>query len=383
MRSDPTALRWVSAREQWRRRWLLTLIPAGAVATLASARRHDSTGLLVATAMAAAGALLAVIQVSALTRRYGGLRSSTHLGEAVTFAVARPRFATAIAPVMIAAIVAAMFLITADSGDRRDRTAFTLILFAGVCALWIGFDTIAVILTARWERATGLRLFCHDTGWFHRGPPTHIAVEVAPPARVRGRLPLVIASCALTLLVLVAVDLHTLIDHEAPWMRDLPTMARDTPASHVDPSLGAAASTLVGHQVEVRCWSAAAWAAILRVSGRTDVGFANPETSRIQLAPSVCAPLMALRYQHVEPPAASAEPLSFAVVVLGHEAGHLTLGSNEAEAECFGLRAAQRTAVLLGADPHYARLLQTIYRGQIYPRRDAIYRAGGCPETRR
>jgi hypothetical protein len=352
------------------------------VATLASARRHDSTGLLVVTAMAAAGALLAVIQVSALTRRYGGLRSSAHLGEAVTFAVGRPRFATAIPPVTTAAIVAAMFLMTADSGGGRDRAAFALILFAGVCALWIGFDAIAAILTARWERASGLRLYCHDTGWFHRGPPTHVAVEVAPPARVRGRLPLLIALCALALLVLVAADLRTLIDREAPWERDLPTVAKVTPASHVDPNLSTAASTLVGHPVEVRCWSAADWAAIRRASGRTDVGFANPATSHIQLAPSVCAPLMALRYQHVEPPAAAAEALSFAVVVLGHEAGHLAIGSNEAAAECFGLRAAQRTAVLLGADPRYATLLQTIYRGQIYPRRDAIYRAGGCPQIR-
>jgi hypothetical protein len=352
------------------------------VATLASVRRHDSTGLLVVTAMAAAGALLAVVQVGAVTRRYGGLSPSAHLGEAVEFAVGRPRLVTAIAPVTIAGIVAAMFLMTADSANGRDRTAFALVLFAGVCALWIGFDAIAAILTARWERASGLRLYCHDTGWVHRGPPTHIAVEVAPPARVRGRVPSLIALCALALLVLVAADLRTLFDREAPWERDLPRVATVTPASHVDPNLSAAASTLVGHTVEVRCWSATDWAAILRVSGRTDVGFANPSTSRIQLSPSVCAPLMALRYQHVEPQAAAAEPLSFAVVVLGHEAGHLAIGSNEAAAECFGLRAAQRTALLLGANPRYATLLQTIYRRQIYPRRDAIYRAGGCPQTR-
>ena len=71
--------------------------------------------------------------------------------------------------------------------------------------------------------------------------------------------------------------------------------------------------------------------------------------------------------------------LSFAVVALGHEAGHIALGNNESRAECFGLRSAGRTATMLGADANYAMLLQGIYRNLIYPRRDAVYRAGGCP----
>jgi hypothetical protein len=145
--------------------------------------------------------------------------------------------------------------------------------------------------------------------------------------------------------------------------------------------LGSVASRLSGRTVEVRCWSQSDWARIRRARGDSAVGFAEMQASRIDLAPLVCRPLMALQYRDEQPVPGSdaAWRLSFAVVALGHEAGHIVLGRDESRVECFGLRAADRTAAMLGADPAYARLLQSTYRRLIYPRREAIYRAGGCP----
>jgi hypothetical protein len=129
----------------------------------------------------------------------------------------------------------------------------------------------------------------------------------------------------------------------------------------------------------VRCWSVSDWAHIRRVRGDHVVGFTIPGTWTTQLSPSVCRPLMALRYRGVEPAGRDATALSFAVVVFGHEVGHLVRGSNESAAECFGLQVARQTAHLLGADPVYATRLETLYRNHIYPHRAAIYRARPCP----
>jgi hypothetical protein len=71
--------------------------------------------------------------------------------------------------------------------------------------------------------------------------------------------------------------------------------------------------------------------------------------------------------------------LSFAVVIFGHEVGHLVRGPNESAAECFGLQAARQTAQLIGADHTYATRLLTLYRNHIYPHRPAMYRASHCP----
>jgi hypothetical protein len=380
---DPPLPLWVSARQQCRQRWLATIAPAAAAVVLATVLRHDSAAALIAIAMVAAGALLAVGHVVLLMSRYGGLvPSPAHLGEQLEIAVTGPRTLDILAPVATGAVVVAMFLFTANSRLAVDRNTFAVMLFGGFCGLWIGFDTVAAILTSRWERASGLVIYCPQARLFRKTPAAHVGVAAEPAGSHRRQPPpMLFAVCSIAVMLLVAADMNTLIGRLAPWDRDLPTLASETNVSHIDPKLSAVASTLVGHPVEVRCWSASDWAHILRVNGRHDAGFTNPQTSRIQLSPAVCRPLMALRYRSIEPAETSIQALSlsFAVVVFGHEAGHLVIGRNEAAAECFGLRSARGTAMLIGADAAYASFLEALYRNDIYPRRAALYRAGGCP----
>jgi hypothetical protein len=360
---------------------MAALAPAATSLLLATYLRHDSAGMLLAMCAAGAGALLAVWQVGRLMRRYGGLRPSpANLGERVEIAVSRPGAAAVLVPIATAAFGAGAFMLTANDRSVSARSVFALILFGTLCALWIGFDTVAVILTRRWEGASGLSIYCPRGARLRHAHTVHVAVAVRPAAPA-GRLPMpaLVAISAVALMAASAADLSALAAHESPWARSLPSVASETGISHIDPNLGAVVSSLTGQAVQVRCWSPRDWAQILRVSGRTDVAFANPRTRQIQLSPGICRPLMALRYRSVEPAESSALQLSFAVGVLGHEAGHLVHGSSESAAECFGMRSVSRTAELVGADPAYAAQLGSLYRYRIYPQRGAVYRAGGCP----
>lgn len=375
----PAAL-WVSARQESRWRWTAALAPAVVSLALATYLRHDSAGLLLAACAFAIGALLAISHVGTLMRRYGGPHpSSQHLGEVLEIAVSRPGVVTTLVPLATAGVGAIAFLLTADSRLASGRSVFTLIVFGSLCSLWIGFDSAAAILTQRWEHASGLGIYCQRKTTLRHTHAEHVAVPERQPAYADRRALPTILVCAVALLALSIIDLHALVEHESPWSRDLPTVASETNVSHIDPTLGAVASTLAGRSVQVRCWSASDWARILRLRGDHVVGFTNQGTWSIQLSPSVCRPLMALRYRAIEPTGEGAWSLSFAVVVFGHEAGHLVRGTNESAAECFGLQAARQTARLTGADATYATLLATLYRTNIYPHRPAIYRAGGCP----
>ena len=123
--------------------------------------RHDSAGVLLALCAYATGALLATGQVGMLMHRYGGPHpSSAHLGDAQEISVSRPGVLTTLTPLATAGFVAVAFLLTADSRFASDRSALTLIVFGSVCSLWAGLDTIAAILTGRWERASGLGIYC-------------------------------------------------------------------------------------------------------------------------------------------------------------------------------------------------------------------------------
>ncbi len=369
---------WVSARQQCRWRWTAALAPAVGSLIVATNLRHDSAGPLLALCAYATGALLATGQIGTLMHRYGGPRpSSAHLGDAQKITVSRPAVVTTLTPLATAGFGAVAFLLTANSRLASGRSVLTLIVFGSICSLWVGFDSIAAILTGRWERASGLGIYCpRRTGLVARAQ--HVVVVERQPGRAsRWALPTILM-CTVALLAVAIADFATLARHESPWTRALPTLASDTGVSHVDPNLGLVASTLAGHSVQVRCWSASDWEHFLRVRGDHVVGFTIPGTWSTQLSPSVCRPLMALRYRGVEPAGRGAMSLSFAVVIFGHEVGHLVRGPNESAAECFGLQAARQTAQLIGADPTYATRLETLYRNHIYPHRPAIYRASRC-----
>jgi hypothetical protein len=150
--------------------------------------------------------------------------------------------------------------------------------------------------------------------------------------------------------------------------------------SHIDPMLGPVATALVGHDVQVRCWSEGDWVTIRRArQAPSMVAFADTPHGRTELSPAICAPLLVFHSTGTERAIGSRGgwALSFAVVVLGHEAGHLRLGLNEAVAGCFGPRWRYRTARMLGADAGYAAALQAFYRERILPNRARQYQ--GCP----
>jgi len=376
--------RWMAMRDHRRLRWWFTIGPALAALLTAALWRHDTSPLLLSLAAFSVGALLAVAELTVLAHRYGGFDpGAMHTGEELEIAVSRPDVWPLLVPIGAALCAAVAFLLAAHADPSPDKTIFALMVFSMLCSWSIGFDTAGTALTGRWERATGLRIYrpqCR-THW-RRVPCLHVAVPAGSPAGAgRLPLPLLLATAAVVTLLASIADMRELIQHEAPWTGALPTVRAETAASHIDPALGSVASKLVGQRVEVRCWSQSDWSEIHRARGDAAIGFAELRASRISLAPVVCRPLMALEYRGVQPAAGSnaAWWLSFAVVALGHEAGHLALGRNESRAECFGLRSAQRTAIMLGADPTYATLLQGIYRTLIYPRREPLYRAGGCP----
>ena len=377
-------VRWMALRAHRRRRWTITIAAAGLALAIAALLRHDSSALLLSMAAFSVGSLLAVGEMTLLAHRYGGLDpASVHAGEEVEIAVSPPGLAACLVPIGMGAFAAVAFLLAAHASPVTNKTTVAVITFAVICSGAVGFDAVGAALTGRWERATGLGIYRPQCRVHWRCVRAiHVAVAERPAAGVtRFRLPALLAAVATLLLLVSVADVHAVWLREAPWTADLPTLRAETTASHVDPALGAVASKLAGRTVEVRCWSQPDWSAIRRARGDSAVGFAELQGSRISLAPMVCRPLMALEYRGVQPAFGSdaAWWLSFAVVALGHEAGHIALGHNESRAECFGLRSADRTATMLGADASYAVLLQGIYRNLIYPRRDAVYRAGGCP----
>jgi hypothetical protein len=374
----------MAMRDHRRLRWWLTIGPASVALLIAALWRHDSSPLLLSVAAFSVGALLAVAELTVLAHRYGGFDpGAMHTGEELEIGVSRPDIWPLLLPIGAALFAAVAFLLAARADPAPDKTIFALMIFSMMCSWAIGFDTAGTALTGRWERATGLRIYrpqCR-VHW-GRVPCLHVAVPAGSPAGAgRLPLPLLLATAAAVMLLASLADMRELQQREAPWTAALPTVRAETAASHIDPALGSIASKLVGRSVEVRCWSQSDWSAIHRARGDSAVGFAELRASRISLAPVVCRPLMALEYRGVQPAFGSTAAwwLSFAVVALGHEAGHLALGRDESRAECFGLRSAERTATMLGADATYAMLLQGTYRNLIYPRRKPLYRAGGCP----
>jgi hypothetical protein len=373
----------MALRAHRRRRWTITIAAAALSLAIAVLLRDDSSALLLSTAAFSVGALLAVGEMTLLAHRYGGLDpASLHAGEEVEIAVSRPGLAACLAPIAMGSFAAVGFLLAAHASPVTNKTTVAVITFAAICSGAVGFDAVGAALTGRWERATGLGIYrpqCRLHWKCVRA--TYVAVVERPAAgATRFFLPALLAAASTVLLFVSLADLRTLRLREAPWTADLPTVRAETPASHVDPALGSVASKLAGRTVEVRCWSHSDWSAIHRARGDSAVGFADLHASRISLAPMVCRPLMALEYRGEQPAYGSdaAWWLSFAVVALGHEAGHIALGRNESRAECFGLRSARSTAIMLGADATYAVLLQGTYCNLIYPQRDAVYRAGGC-----
>jgi hypothetical protein len=172
-------------------------------------------------------------------------------------------------------------------------------------------------------------------------------------------------------------------------LRQLPVVAGDVRVSRIEPRFGRIASALTGKEVEVRCWSAADWARLMReeqayTHGRLGLhvlGFAGIGGARVNVALEVCDALVTLAYRH-----RPAEQLlvAAAVVTLTHEAQHAKGVVEEAVAECNAIQIAHRTAMKLGARPDYAASLVRTYWRQydhaLPSYRSPECRRGGAPD---
>lgn len=110
--------------------------------------------------------------------------------------------------------------------------------------------------------------------------------------------------------------------------------------------LGRLAARIAGTPVRAHCWSRRDWDpltqqyAVVRGDELWLLGLAHPARGRIDLAPSVCAPLEA--FLDGERPVLGTRAtfeLAEALVVLAHEAEHVRLpDASEAEVECYALQ---------------------------------------------
>lgn len=152
--------------------------------------------------------------------------------------------------------------------------------------------------------------------------------------------------------------------------RSLPVIAGVARTSRIEPRFGRVASVLAGKDVEARCWSRRDWARLMLEEstftggrlGPATLGFAGIGGGRVNLAPEVCAALVALTYSGQRPADEGARySLATAVVTLAHEAQHSQGVAHEAEAECRAIQVAHQAAMRLGATRAYAASLVRVY----------------------
>lgn len=157
--------------------------------------------------------------------------------------------------------------------------------------------------------------------------------------------------------------------------RSLPTVARPTSYSRVDPNYSSIASQIADISVDVQCWSRADWNKLHeewrayegdRGGGReglsNTLGYVRPGAPQfINLAPDVCSRLDLLLYKGKRPKAPVTQfEVARAVVTLTHEAIHSYGIEDESLAQCFGMQFVAPVATSLGTNARYARQLAAI-----------------------
>jgi hypothetical protein len=272
-------------------------------------------------------------------------------------------------------LAAAALLCTAVTGTGGG--AALAVLSAGVAA------------AGGWSfgRGTALAALEADRGWTlhwpagssHRpGVPRLVAVSAERVVR-RRRFRWGLAAGATVSLLAAALAVGTLAAVRAYATRPLPSIAAPSSRSRIEPTLGRVASTLAGHPVEVRCWSAADWPRVTLLDPVETGGFADLAAGTVNLPPSVCRPLDTLAYSPAHVFAQPTWERIAAVHVLAHEAAHLgEAGANEARAECDAVQTTERAAVLLGVAPDYAGSMAQLDWAHLYPRLPSSYRTLDC-----
>ena len=140
--------------------------------------------------------------------------------------------------------------------------------------------------------------------------------------------------------------------------------------------LSAAASSIVGHPVTVRCQSTAA----ALVDAGNELGFVPYDDDGVPLPRTTIKrdPCKALRDYLGGGRGTPSQDEVVAVHVLTHEAMHLRGQTSEANAECEAVQRDQTMAGLLGATPAQARQLARTYWLTVYPQMPPDYFSSAC-----
>jgi hypothetical protein len=169
--------------------------------------------------------------------------------------------------------------------------------------------------------------------------------------------------------------------------RNLPRRGGVTSGSRVEPRFSRAAAALSGVPgTVVRCWSLPDWLSVIAersayTGGEVDLradGFVS-EGRRVNLAPRMCDRLVRFVYGGERPGGGRTKlQLANTVLTLAHETVHVSRGSNEAVATCYGLQRMRRAGVLLGAPRDYANSLAELAWTGLYPYGLAKYHSPQC-----
>jgi hypothetical protein len=270
------------------------------------------------------------------------------------------------APAVAVAVTAVMLLgLTGYNGSSTTLVQNVVLL----CGLAAGVDFGCAVAIGGWESRTGYR----------------VARPCAPRPRLRGRELAAVPAGRLTavprlpyLIPVLCVAGAMLAGSAAAAVTDPSVDLPPAPAvSYVDPSLTAVSAELSGAAAPVTCWSARDWQSYQRTYDEPVAGVQS--MGRIYLSPDTCRWLTWMRTSHGWPVThASRFSMAEAAGVLTHETGHVVLGSNETNAECFAYDNVGRTAGLLGYPPAEANELATIYRTESHPQLPPRYLERPC-----
>lgn len=282
-----------------------------------------------------------------------------------------PFFAVPTGPLLAGASVAGALALM--GGPRGGLLG--LIMLAMTFALSAGFNLGSSYGIAAWEERTAAEMLRPrgPTRW--RRPRAGVLADVLGGRRLRMRQ-LLLGGSAGVAAAFVLFGGALASAPEVPAIYSAPGAA-----TAVDPFLSKVAARLAGGRVDVRCFTPRGWTAVEREYGYPVAGTGSSYPRAIRLSPWVCDRLLGLRSGAFRPsaryPYLVAE-LASAVGVLAHEAMHVRGVDGEAETECYAVQHVFRTAVVLGADPDYARTLSHVNRAEQYPRMPPEYRSRHC-----
>ena len=154
-------------------------------------------------------------------------------------------------------------------------------------------------------------------------------------------------------------------------------------SSHYDARLSGVVGRLADRGAAIYCWSADAWVEQARLAGGRGTSW-NAYTAfapllTINLSPQVCAEL--LRLSALRAPLreqTDLDGLAWSVGVLAHESIHVRGYLSETVAQCCGMQAIAKAALLLGRSRPEAELLAAWYWRRLYSRSPAGYSSPEC-----